>query len=95
VGLVLVLLEPLVCQIARSSDLIVDVDVDMNEDWRSGLKLKLNLSCLFLGSVLYIYTTLVDTLIYMQTELLTVPIPSHIPKNATQCHAMHNHKLKQ
>jgi hypothetical protein len=38
VGLVLVLLEPLVCQIARSSDLIVDVDVDMNEDWRSGLK---------------------------------------------------------
>jgi hypothetical protein len=78
VGLVLVLLGPLVCLIARSSDLNVDVDVDvaMNEGWRIGL----NLSCLFLGSVLYIYTTLVDTLIYMQTELLTVPIPSHNPK---------------
>jgi hypothetical protein len=79
VGLVLVLLESLVCLIARSSDLNVDVDVvdvAMNEGWRIGL----NLSCLFLGSVLYIYTTLVDTLIYMQTELLTVPIPSHNPK---------------
>ena len=86
-GLVLVLLGPLVCLIARSSDLNVDVDVDMNEGWRIGL----NLSCLFLGSVLYIYTILVDTLIYMQTELLTVPIPYPIsqrkrtPHNAMPC----------
>jgi peroxin-19 len=102
VDLVLVLRGRLVCQIVRSSDLDLkldmDVDVDMNEDWRSGswLKLKLNLSC-YSGSVLYIYTTLVDTLIYMQTELLTVPIHTDVPYPIPYCkeerHAMHKPKI--